>query len=58
MKREGVEKEVWDGERRYVEGLLEADVRNNSAWNHRFFCEVTTTVERDGLIEREVECVG
>ncbi|KAL8283929.1 hypothetical protein RQP46_005361 [Phenoliferia psychrophenolica] len=57
VKRVGVEKEVWEGERRYVEGLLEEDVRNNSAWNHRFFCEVTTTEEREGLLERELEFV-
>ncbi|TNY23470.1 hypothetical protein DMC30DRAFT_414158 [Rhodotorula diobovata] len=28
---------VWDGELSYVDGLLESDIRNNSAWNHRFF---------------------
>ncbi|BGO99526.1 CAAX geranylgeranyltransferase alpha subunit [Rhodotorula toruloides] len=28
---------VWDGELEYVEELLTKDIRNNSAWNHRFF---------------------
>lgn len=28
---------VWKGEIEYSEKLLEEDVRNNSAWNHRFF---------------------
>lgn len=27
-----------DSELEFVEGLLQNDVRNNSAWNHRFFC--------------------
>ncbi|KAK4703335.1 protein farnesyltransferase/geranylgeranyltransferase type-1 subunit alpha, partial [Phenoliferia sp. Uapishka_3] len=44
------EKEVWEGEGRYVEGLLEDDIRNNSAWNHRFFCEVA----RRGTVSKEV----
>jgi protein farnesyltransferase/geranylgeranyltransferase type-1 subunit alpha len=29
--------ELWSGELDFVEGLLEDDVRNNSAWHHRFF---------------------
>lgn len=29
--------ELWNGELGYVEKLLEEDVRNNSAWHHRFF---------------------
>lgn len=28
---------AWQQERDYVEGLLQQDVRNNSAWNQRFF---------------------
>ena len=28
---------LWDSELPYVEALLQADVRNNSAWNHRWF---------------------
>ncbi|WFD40400.1 galactose-6-sulfurylase [Malassezia japonica] len=29
---------LWDGELAYVDNMLEADVRNNSAYNHRWFC--------------------
>jgi protein farnesyltransferase/geranylgeranyltransferase type-1 subunit alpha len=29
--------QIWEGELRFAEGLLNDDVRNNSAWNHRFF---------------------
>lgn len=29
--------ELWDGEEAYVDQLLQEDVRNNSAWNHRWF---------------------
>lgn len=28
---------LWDSEIPYIESLLQADVRNNSAWNHRWF---------------------
>ncbi|KAM0787612.1 hypothetical protein ACM66B_003679 [Microbotryomycetes sp. NB124-2] len=28
---------VWQAELDYVDELLQADIRNNSAWNHRFF---------------------
>ena len=28
---------IWDNELPYVESLLHSDVRNNSAWNHRWF---------------------
>ncbi|KAJ8473646.1 hypothetical protein ONZ51_g7733 [Trametes cubensis] len=31
------EARLWAGERPYAEALLDADVRNNSAWHHRFF---------------------
>ena len=29
--------DLWEGELGYVEALLREDVRNNSAWNHRWF---------------------
>ena len=29
--------ELWKGEEQYVDMLLQQDVRNNSAWNHRWF---------------------
>lgn len=28
---------LWDDELKYIESLLEQDVRNNSAWNQRYF---------------------
>ena len=28
---------LWDRELDYIDTLLEQDVRNNSAWNHRYF---------------------
>ena len=28
---------LWDSELPYIESLLQSDVRNNSAWNHRWF---------------------
>ena len=28
---------LWDSEVPYIESLLQSDVRNNSAWNHRWF---------------------
>lgn len=31
------QKKVWQGELDYTEELLDLDLRNNSAWNHRFF---------------------
>ena len=35
--RKAVGDDVWSQELAYVEELLEEDLRNNSAWNHRFF---------------------
>lgn len=29
--------ELWNGEIEYIDSLLQKDVRNNSAWNHRWF---------------------
>lgn len=29
---------LWDGELAYTERMMERDVRNNSAYNHRWFC--------------------
>lgn len=29
---------LWDGEIPYTDQLLTQDIRNNSAWNHRWFC--------------------
>ena len=34
---------LWDGELAFVDRLLDADVRNNSAWNQRHFVLSNTT---------------
>lgn len=36
-KGAGEFKQLWDREAQYVDELLREDVRNNSAWNHRWF---------------------
>ena len=46
---------LWAGERVWVEGLLEEDVRNNSAWHHRFFVVWASGV-RSGDEDREAVC--
>lgn len=53
------ESRLWAGERTYVEDLLEADVRNNSAWHHRFFVVFASGVragdeDRDQVLKREL----
>jgi protein farnesyltransferase/geranylgeranyltransferase type-1 subunit alpha len=30
--------DLWKGELDFVDKLLKEDARNNSAWNHRYFC--------------------
>ncbi|KAK4692625.1 protein farnesyltransferase/geranylgeranyltransferase type-1 subunit alpha, partial [Lecanoromycetidae sp. Uapishka_2] len=61
---------IWDSELPYIESLLQADVRNNSAWNHRWFVvfgrhtdpekysikngDVDSEVELE-VVEREIE---
>lgn len=51
--------DLWDeGELEATEQLIEDDVRNNSAWNHRFFvvsgCE-PSKLEDKNVVEREIE---
>lgn len=53
---------LWAGERAYIEELLEQDVRNNSAWHHRFFVVFSSGVragdeDRDQVLRRELSCV-
>lgn len=45
---------LYDNELNYVEDLLENDVRNNSAWNERYFVINNTTGFIDGVLEREI----
>ena len=56
------EERLWAGERAYIEELLEQDVRNNSAWHHRFFVVFSSGVrlgdeDRDQVLRRELSCV-
>ena len=44
--------ELWAGELDFVEMMLRHDVRNNSAWHHRFFVVWESGV-REGEIDRE-----
>lgn len=30
--------QIWEGEGQYIAQMLQMDARNNSAWNHRYFC--------------------
>ncbi|KAI0716811.1 protein prenylyltransferase [Earliella scabrosa] len=53
------EPRLWAGERAYIEQLLEEDVRNNSAWHHRFFVIFSSGVragdeDRDQVLRREL----
>lgn len=50
---------LWDvGELAVVDGLLQADVRNNSAWNHRWFIVFGRPAGADAdTVQREIQCV-
>ena len=41
----------------YVDQLLDDDIRNNSAWNQRYFVIAHTTGFKDDVIERELDYV-
>lgn len=51
--------ELWDeGELEATEKLIEDDVRNNSAWNHRFFLvsgSKPPKTEDKEVVEREIK---
>ena len=49
--------EVWAGELRYVDSLLADDIRNNSAWSHRFFCVFSSGAMTGDHVDRELACV-
>ncbi|BGP55277.1 hypothetical protein JCM8202_000648 [Rhodotorula sphaerocarpa] len=38
---------IWDGELAYADKLLQEDIRNNSAWNHRFFVAFESGMDGD-----------
>lgn len=46
---------LFDGELEYVDSLLNDDVRNNSAWNQRYFVINNTTGFKDDILNREIE---
>lgn len=46
---------LYDNELAYVESLLEDDVRNNSAWNQRYFVISNTTTFTPNIIQREID---
>jgi len=48
-------KEIWDKELAYIEELLQADRRNNSAWNQRHFVIDNTTVWSRDVILQEIQ---
>lgn len=56
---------LWLGELPYVDDMLETDVRNNSAWHHRFFITFSrgsrssgaTQEEQAGVLQREITYV-
>lgn len=45
----------WEGELEFVEQLIGEDVRNNSAWNQRYFVVTHTSSLTDEVVRREVE---
>jgi len=48
----GLGRNVWEEEIKYVEEMIEADLRNNSAWHHRFF--VVSHLLPSGFLDEEV----
>lgn len=46
---------AYDGELEYADSLLEKDIRNNSAWNQRYFVLQNTTKFEPEVIDREVD---
>ncbi|GAA5971708.1 hypothetical protein JCM3765_007623 [Sporobolomyces pararoseus] len=48
-------KRVWDEELEYVEKLIREDIRNNSAWNQRFFVAFESQMGGEDVGEREIQ---
>lgn len=48
--------QIWDGEGDYIAQMLQIDARNNSVWNHRYFClfasEWVKNIEKDEKAKR------
>jgi len=55
--------ELWAGELDFVDHMLENDLRNNSAWHHRFFVVFQSGVrkdeeDRERIVKRELTSVA
>ena len=53
---------LWDGELDFIESMLISDIRNNSAWHHRFFVVWACGIregedDRDHIFKRELTYV-
>jgi len=46
---------LWEGELDYISQLITEDVRNNSAWNQRYFVITNTTGFTDDVITSEIK---
>ena len=46
---------LWGEELHYVDRLIQEDLRNNSAWNQRYFIVSNTTGFSDDIIGKEVQ---
>lgn len=57
LNRQWIIKEfkLWDNELDYVDKLLEDDVRNNSAWNQRYFVINHTTGFTEDVVKDEIK---
>lgn len=51
----GVFFSLFDGELEYVDSLLQTDIRNNSAWNQRYFVVNNTTGFKEEVVSREID---
>ena len=49
---------LWDREIEYVSQLIGEDLRNNSAWNQRYFVISNTTGYTDSVLNTEVKYVS
>ena len=49
--------DLWENELDYVNSLLAEDIRNNSAWNQRYFVINSTTKFTPEVIEKEIQLV-
>lgn len=46
---------LWEGELDYVNSMVVLDLRNNSAWNQRYFIISNTTTYTPDVIAEEVQ---